>query len=408
MTRPATARRRGFTAFLAYSAESWNTILDMGSSGTSSGSPQWLGIAAIWSGVGLFDATQNVFVMRAEGMHHRWLPLFVTLLLSWLPWALATPRVLRLGRQYPAAQWKRFSTWGTHLAACAVIGLVSAAWTASMEELLNPWAFVPGPDPFLQLWLHKFYNGLLEYLILYGAILIVSHVLDSRERLALQQTETARLNEQLSKAQLNALRRQIEPHFLFNTLNAIAGLVREKRNDAAVDMIAGLSDFLRRIVEDSERQQVPLAEEVEFAQKYLNIQKVRFAERLQVSVDIPMELFPAQVPSLILQPMVENAIKHGIAKRVQGGAIRIAASRSNGMLTLRVYNDGPSLLANWETSHSGIGISNVRTRLQALYGEGFELSMQNQNPGGVEVSVSVPYVSPSLVSPVAVPSFAKE
>ena len=105
--------------------------------------------------------------------------------------------------------------------------------------------------------------------------------------MAVQQTETARLNEQLSKAQLNALRRQIEPHFLFNTLNAIAGLVREKRNDAAVNMIAGLSDFLRRVVEDSDRQQVPLGEELEFTQKYLDIQKVRFADRLQYSVDVP-------------------------------------------------------------------------------------------------------------------------
>lgn len=324
-------------------------------------------------------------------MHHAWAHLFVTLLLSWLPWALATPLVLRLGRQYPPEQWRRFATWGAHLVAFATIGLAFAAWAAALEELLNPWALVPGPDPFAHLWLDKFYNGLLSYLILYGAILLVSHLLDSRERLALQQTEAARLNEQLSKAQLDALRRQIEPHFLFNTLNAIAGLVRENRNDAAVSMIAGLSDFLRRVLEDSNRQQVPLGDELEFVQKYLEIQKVRFAERLQVSVDVSSELFSAQVPSLILQPMVENAVKHGIAKRVRGGAIRIAAFRCNGMLTLNVYNDGPSLPAGWEKTHSGIGISNVRTRLQSLYGDAFELHMKNRDPDGVEVSVSVPF-----------------
>jgi two-component system, LytTR family, sensor kinase len=353
---------------------------------------RWFWIAAIWSGIGLFEGTQTVFVMRAEGMHHAWAYLFVTLLLSWLPWALATPLVLQLGRRYPPAQWRSFSTWGAHLAACAIIGLVSAAWTASLEETLNPWAKIPGPDPFARLWLHKFYNGLLEYLILYGGILLVSHMLDSRERLARQQTETARLNEQLSKAQLNALRRQIEPHFLFNTLNAIAGLVRENRNEAAVSMIAGLSDFLRRVVEDSNRQQAPLGEELEFMQKYLDIQKVRFAERLQFSVDVPRELFLAQVPSLILQPMVENAVKHGIAKRVQGGAIRVSAFRSNGRLTLSVYNDGPSLPADWEKTR-GIGISNVRTRLQGLYGDGFQLNMRNQDPDGVEISLSLPFVS---------------
>ena len=177
-------------------------------------------------------------------------------------------------------------------------------------------------SPFLHLWPQKFFSGLLSFVILYGIILLVASMLDSRERLAYQETETARLNEQLSKAQLHALRRQIEPHFLFNTLNAIAGLVRERRNDAAVSMIAELSDFLRRVIDDSSRQQVPLGEELEFALKYLDIQKVRFAERLQVSVSVPSELFSTAVPSLILQPMVENAVKHGIAKRVQGGLIR--------------------------------------------------------------------------------------
>jgi two-component system LytT family sensor kinase len=368
----------------------------MGAPRKLSESPRWLWIAAIWSGVGLFDATQTVFVMRAEGMHHLWVRLYWTLLFSWLPWALATPLVLRLGRKYPPAQWRRLSTWVAHLAACAGIGLVYAGWTSIWEELLNPWALSPSPEPFAYLWLHKFDSGLLAHLILYSIILLVGAMLDSRERLAFQQTETARLNEQLSKAQLSALRRQIEPHFLFNTLNAIAGLVREKRNDAAVTMIAGLSDFLRRVVEDSGRQQVPLAEELEFAQQYLDIQKVRFAERLQVSVDVPRELFPAQVPSLILQPMVENAVKHGIAKRVQGGAIRIAASRSNGSLTLRVYNDGPGLPARWEETQSGVGMSNVRTRLQNLYGDKFEMSMRNQGPGGVEVSVTVPFRSPAV------------
>ena len=361
-------------------------------------SPRWLWIAAFWSGIGLFDATQTVFVMRAEGMHHYWLRLFFTLLFSWLPWALATPLVLRLGRRYPAAQWRQVSTWLTHLAACAAIGLVYAFWFSVWEELLNPWALSPGPNPFGQLWVQKFENGVLSSFILYGIILLVGSMQDSRERLAQQQAETARLNEQLSKAQLDALRRQIEPHFLFNTLNAVVGLVREKRNDAAVRMIAGLSDFLRRVVEDSGRQQVPLSEELQFAQQYLDIQKVRFAERLQVSVDVPAELLPAQVPSLILQPMVENAVKHGIAKQVQGGAIRIAACHSNGRLTLTVYNDGPSLPAGWEQIQSGVGISNVRTRLQNLYGDAFEMNMRNQDPGGVQVSVSVPFVSTPVIT----------
>jgi signal transduction histidine kinase len=351
--------------------------------------PQWLWIAAIWFGIGLFDATQTVFSMRAEGMHHAWNRLFITLLVEWLPWALATPFVLRLGRRFPPTQLRPLSTWLRHLAACIAIDLAFSACSAALEKLTNPYA-EPNPGKFLHLLSSKFYGGLLASVLLYATILMVSYVLDSRERLARQQTEAARLNEQLMKAQLSALRRQIEPHFLFNTLNSIAGLVREKRNDAAVTMIVELSDFMRRVLEDSNRQQVPLGEELEFTRKYLEIQKARFVERLQCTMNVPSELLPAQVPMLILQPIVENAIKHGIAKRAQGGAVRILASRSNGMLTLSVYNDGPSLPARNEVP-SGIGISNMRTRLQSLYGDNFKLNMQNQGPAGVEVSVSVPF-----------------
>lgn len=370
-----------------------------------SASPRWLSTAVIWLGFGLFDATQTVFVMRSEGMHHYWIRLFFTRLFSWLPWMLATPLVMHLGRRYPLAEWKRITNWAAHLFACVGIGFVSEGWLSAWEEWLNPWALASAPHSFLRLWWDKFENGLLTYIVLYGLILLVGHMIDSREQLAFQQTEQARLSEQLMKAQLSALRRQIEPHFLFNTLNAIAGLVREERNDAAVSMIAGLSDFLRRVVETSDRQQVPLAEELEFTRKYLEIQQVRFAERLQFSVDVGVDLLPAQVPSLILQPMVENAVKHGIAKRVQGGAIRIAASRSNGRLTLSVYNDGPGVGANCvgangvkangvgaNGGHPGIGIANVRTRLQSLYGNAFDLTLQNCEPEGVEATVSVPYV----------------
>jgi LytS/YehU family sensor histidine kinase len=217
-------------------------------------------------------------------------------------------------------------------------------------------------------------------------------MLDYKERLARQQTEAMRLSEQLSTAQLNALRRQIEPHFLFNTLNAIVGLVREGRNDAAVSMIVVLSELMVRVLKDSDRQEVSLGEELEFVQKYLHIQKVRFADRLQLQIIVPEELFPASVPAFVLQPIVENAIKHGIARRAQGGLIRVSASRSNGLLTLNVYNDGPQLPQDGGRKPSGIGIANMRTRLQTLYGNTFVLTMQNQEPGGVGVSVSIPCI----------------
>jgi LytS/YehU family sensor histidine kinase len=226
-------------------------------------------------------------------------------------------------------------------------------------------------------------------LTLYSSVLLVGYVLDYRERLARQQAEAARLNEQLSKAQLSALRQQIQPHFLFNTLNAVVGLVRDGRNDAAVSMIVLLSELLLRVLKDSDRQETSLGEELEFLQKYLHIQKMRFADRLRLLINVPKDLLSARVPTFILQPIVENAIKHGIAKRAQGGLIQISAARSNGSLILDVYNEGAGLLP--DTNQSGTGLSNMRIRLEALYGTTFSLSIRNQEQSGVEVSVSVPF-----------------
>ena len=367
-------------------------IFDMdGNSTTCAPSFRGIWIAAIWFGVGLFDATQTVFTMRAEGMHHAWIRLFFTLLFAWVPLAIATPIILRFGRRYPPLQPWAFSSWLAHLTVWCLLCMASAAWTAGFERTLNPWADPSGPGLFAHLFWFRFFSDLVSYLILYAAILGIGYAFESRERLARQQTETAQLSEQLSRAQLDSLRRQVEPHFLFNSLNAIAGLVREGRSEAAVTTIAGLSDFLRRVLEDSTRQEVRLSEEIEYLEKYLEIQKVRFADRLAVRIQVPGELMASQVPSLILQPMVENAIKHGIARRAQGGEIRVSAARSNGMLKLMVYNDGPGLAANRENGRSGIGISNTRTRLQSLYGESFELSLQNHGQHGVEAAVSVPF-----------------
>jgi two-component system, LytTR family, sensor kinase len=356
-------------------------------------SPRWLWIAVLWGGMGLFDATQTVFVMRSQGMHHAWMQLFVTILFSWLPWALATPVVMYLGRTFPPLRLRSISTWLIHLGAAAIINLVSAAWRAFMEVAMNPWANPTGPGSFTSLWSQTFNNGLLATIIFYASILAIAYVLESRERIAHQQAETARLNEQLSKAQLDALRHQIEPHFLFNALNAVASLVREERNDDAVNMIAGLSDLLRHVLQDSRKQQVPLREELELLDQYLAIQKVRFSDRLHIDAHIPAELLQAQVPSLILQPIVENALKHGIAKRAQGGIVRIAASRCNGHLWLSVYNDGPQLSADWKIDAAGVGLSNLVTRLRGLYGDQFEFSLASPDSSGVQALVSVPYVA---------------
>jgi two-component system, LytTR family, sensor kinase len=350
----------------------------------------WQWIALIWVSIALFSAIQNVLVMKAEKHRFSLSRLFVLLVLSWLVWVLATPLVLRLSRQSRPGGSSTIPWWCIHVAAFAMISLVSAAWEVALEVFLNPFLKSKRPGPFRSLLVPTLYNEILLYLSLYAGLLAINYILESKERLIRQQIETARLNEQFSKAQLDALRRQIEPHFLFNALHAIAGLVREGRSDAAVTMIARLSEFLRKVVDTSDRHEVPLGEEVQFLQKYLDIQKVRFADRLQLSVDVPEELRAAQVPSLILQPIVENSIKHGISKEARGGWIRVSAFRSDGRLILSVYNDGPSLPKDCEINPSGIGIANLRNRLRAMYGDAFEFSLRN-HAAGVEVLISVPF-----------------
>lgn len=351
---------------------------------------RWPWIVAVWTGVGLIDASQTVFPMRAIGMHHAWISLFMTRTLVWLPWAFATPLVIRLGRQFPPTRATGLLGCLVHLGAVEAIGLAGAAWSAALQILLNPWAQSPPPGPFMEVWLPEFFYGQLTSTVLYAFILTVDYVVESRQRMARQEMEAAQLSEQLYKAQLDALRRQIEPHFLFNSLNAISGLIRDGRGDAAIETIVALSEFLRGAAEDSNRPQVPLEQEVQTLRRYLEIQKARLADRLQVTLDIPVELLPAQVPSLILQPLVENAIKHGIAKRAQGGAIQVTAASSNGTLSLSVANDGPSLSTDWETRRTGIGIANLRTRLKIMYGTGFELSLRDRDTGGVQARVLLP------------------
>ena len=327
--------------------------------------------------------------MHAEGKHHPWLPIVVTDLASWLAWALVTPLVIAAARRYPLVRGTSVRSIFVHLGVFAIVTAVVETWSSGLTMLFNPWEDMK--PTFIGTWTMMYLYQVVTFLTVYALIVTVTLVMDARAGMTRQMTEAARLNEELSKAQLAALRRQIDPHFMYNTLNSIAGLVRENLNDAAVSMIVGLSEFLRRSSEDSHRSQVALQEEVEYLQRYLDIQKVRFGERLQVSVDIPSDLLRAQVPNLLLQPLVENAIKHGIAKRVAGGAVRVAGACHDSRLCLSVYNDGPTLPTDWEAAQSGVGIRNLRTRLQILHGSESELQLTRANSAGVEVLVTLPF-----------------
>jgi two-component system LytT family sensor kinase len=352
---------------------------------------QWLWICAVWGVLGFMEAIQTIFTMHAQGMHHSWFTLLFTLSLSWAPWAAATPLIFFVARRFPPVSVFPLSTWVVHLSVVALLTVATAAWQTSLEHVFHPWAPQEPKRSFVDALIYMLQSGMVYSIVVYALVMTASFLLDSRLRLAKEMADAARMNEQLSTARLDALRHQIEPHFIFNSLNATAGLIREGRNDDAVRMLVGLSEFLRRVSREFTDHQVTLSQEMEFLEKYLEIQKVRFTDRLGVTLQVPAELLDAQIPTLLLQPIVENALKHGIAKRVQGGAIRVVASNSGGRLRINIYNDGPLLDSNWEVGRDGIGLANLRTRLSLLYGTDFELRMENYESAGVQVSVSVPY-----------------
>jgi two-component system LytT family sensor kinase len=346
-------------------------------------------IAIVWLAVGVVTGTQVVVGMAALGMRHNWVSLFFTTAAAWLFWAAATPVILSLSRRFPLVRAEKWRNLPVHLAAALGISVVRIAWSSALEWAINPLAQHPPPSyraQFLTMVYMQFHTGL----IIYGATVAIDSIVESVRRLAHREAEAARLASELSKAQLDVLRRQLEPHFLFNTLNGISGLVREMRNDAALEMIALLSDLLRRVVEDSGRQLVPLAEEVSFLESYIKLQAMRFGDRLKVSVDIPLDLCGALVPPLVLQPLVENAIVHGIGRLVEGGEIRVSARESEGVLSLYLYNDGPALSLGLGDK-TGVGLSNTRRRLVALYGAGSGVELRSRDHAGVETIIRLPY-----------------
>jgi two-component system, LytTR family, sensor kinase len=357
---------------------------------TGKQSRRWIWVAALWCAGALFDASQNVLIMHKEGHHQSPVPLFLTELALWIPWALATPFISYLARRHRLVRGAITPSLTIHLGTFVALCTIAEAWSAGLQVLFNPWGNRRWPT-FVDTWTTSLLYQVLTFAVVYALIITVTLMLDSRERMTRQVAETARLNEELSKAQLAALRRQMEPHFLYNSLNSIAGLVRDQRTEAAVSMIVGLSEFLRRVSDDSQSTQVALGEEVAYLQRYVDIQKVRFGERLQVTLDIPTELMRALVPNLLLQPLVENAIKHSIAKRVAGGSVRVAGTRHEDNLRLTVYNDDPSLPADWQALQTGVGIKNLRTRLQILHGAESQIQLRRAEPAGVEVIVTLPF-----------------
>jgi LytS/YehU family sensor histidine kinase len=228
-------------------------------------------------------------------------------------------------------------------------------------------------------------------LIIALLIVIAVHALLYYQNFRASELAQSSLKTQLAEAQLRALKMQLHPHFLFNTLHSISSLVSEDPPKAN-SMIARLGDFLRLTVDNSEQQLVTLKEETEFLRCYLDIEQVRFGDRLTVAFDLEPQTLAAEVPHLILQPVVENAIQHAIGPRAAGGHINVEAKRLNGLLRVAISDNGPGISSNDRLlGKKCVGLSNVRTRLQQIYGSDFRFELMNANHGGLTVVMEIPF-----------------
>jgi LytS/YehU family sensor histidine kinase len=215
-----------------------------------------------------------------------------------------------------------------------------------------------------------------------------TEAVEARERAV----RASQLEAQLVQARLEALRAQLNPHFLFNALNSVAMLVRLKANSDALKAVVSLSEVLRQALAGRGAQEVALREELSLVDHYLQVEQLRFRDRLRVTVDAQPDTLHASVPSLILQPLVENAIRHGIARRDEGGHVKIFGRRGNGRLVLEVRDDGPGFPTGWDPAASGrVGLANTRERLERLYGSAFTFETTNAPSGGAVVRVEIPY-----------------
>ena len=243
-----------------------------------------------------------------------------------------------------------------------------------------------GGLPFLAQYSWLFDSWFHIDLIVYWAIVGLAYARSYYQRYRERELRAAQLEALLAKAELQALKLQLHPHFLFNALHAVAGLVRRGENADAVRMIAGLSDLLRYVLDSADRQLVPLAEELAFLERYLDVQRLRFGDRLSAEIDAAPDTLGLEVPILILQPLVENALEHGLARRAGPGHLRLTARREGDRLALRLRDDGRGLAGGGAGGEgtgdgAGVGLENSRARLRELYGEGSALTLRDAEGG---------------------------
>ena len=348
--------------------------------------------------LGIVATSQTYFGIHSENPDFTWDRAAVLQLPFWYGWALLLPiigwttRTLTPPRVLTPENRSWAGRFAIHFVLAVFFSIFHSVATMSLQHLLG---FHRNTPITVAMYSGDALYHLSTNLLAYGAVVGIVYATDFYRRFRERELLASQLAAQLAQARLSALRMQLNPHFLFNTMNTIAMQVRKAANDDAVRMLAGLSDLLRYMLEDSRPSEVPLSEELAFVQRYLAIEQVRFQDRLRIEVDAAPGTANALVPTLILQPLAENAIRHGISRRSQAGRIVIRARRAGDHLLLEVEDDGPGLSSDLTPAPgTGLGLKNTRARLEQLYGNDQALDLTDAPAGGAWVTIRLPYRVP--------------
>lgn len=348
-----------------------------------------LGFLVLWSLIGLAFAGQFYLSSSLLGRSITWGQAISYSLADWYVWALLSIPIAAFARRFPPAPESPWRTAGTHLAAAAGFALAYVL-LRSVVGLAHSW-IINEAVTFSEVFRPLFVKTFPFNLLIYGVIVSVGHALDYYRKYHERTVQTLELEKHLTEARLQSLLRQLKPHFLFNALNGISSLMYS--DVAAADrMLIRLSELLRLTMSQSGAPLTPLKSEISFLQCYLGIEEIRFRDRLSVRMEIDPATLEAQVPSLILQPLVENAIRHGIEPQMRAGVITIRSARERDDLVLTVIDNGGGMPPNG-FKREGIGIANSRARLFELYGERQKFELGNQPEGGLCVRVTIPFAT---------------
>jgi len=350
-----------------------------------------LGFVFLWSLIGLAFAGQFYLSSSLLGRSITWSQAISYSLADWYVWALLSLPIARLARRYPPSPEAPWRTAGIHLAAGLFFALLYVVIRAAVGQA-HSW-LINESATFVEIFRPLFVKTFPFNLLIYGVIISVSHALDYYRKYHDRTVQTLELEKHLTEARLQSLLRQLKPHFLFNALNGIASLMYSDL-PAAERMLVRLAELLRQTMSQTGAPLTALKSEIAFLDCYLGIERIRFRDRLVVTMEISPDTMDAQVPSLILQPLVENAIRHGIEPQMHAGQITLKSSRVGDDLVLTVTDNGGGL-PEGGFKREGIGLANTRARLAELYGARQRFELGNQSGGGLCVRLSFPFSTQS-------------